>query len=215
MFKSSFRCRCRCCCQVSGCLVTVLGIVISILRHVVNDISPHKTSSPSPRLPGPGSALAASIHHNELWAIWASRPGMKVSLRVTTHGKWTITLNSDLSFVASMFFESVFTGNLNLIDSARCLFWWCQADCSLTFSSSNFISTNRDDYFCVFDPEWKWHPDVHRMTRASSCTWVRLGCTAIMTQCMPSIPAVLHIAPCSFAAWCSSLGRVVIKIYVS
>ena len=142
-FRSSFRC--RCCCQVSGCFVTVvLGILISILRHVVNDISPHKTSSP--RLPGPGSALAASIHHNELWA---SRHGMKVSLRVTTYGKWTITLNSDLSFVAWMFFESVFAGNLNLIDSARCLFWWCQADCSLTFSNSNFISTNREDYFCV------------------------------------------------------------------
>ena len=46
---------------VVKCLVTVLGIVISILHHVVNDISPHKTSSPSPGISSP-----ANIHHNEL-----------------------------------------------------------------------------------------------------------------------------------------------------
>ena len=78
--------------DVVKCLVTVLGIVISILHRVVNDIYPHKTSSPSPGISSP-----ANIHHTELRA---SQLGMKVLAGVTPYGKWTLTLNSILSFVA-------------------------------------------------------------------------------------------------------------------
>lgn len=192
--------------DVVKCRVTVLGIVISILHHVVNDISPHKTSSPSPGISSP-----ANIHHIELWA---SRLGMKVWAQVTPYGKWTPTLNSILSFVALKYsFYQFFTANLNLIDPARCLLWWCQANCSLTLlSGSNVFSTNRDDYFC--DSLMLNGSDILRMTRAPSCPWVTLGCTGIMTQCMPRIPAELHISPyCS--TWCRLLVRILIKNFVS
>ena len=110
----------------------------------------------------------------------------------------------------------IFTANLNLIDHARCLFWWCQADCCLTLSILQ-LQLFLDWSWRLFLWLWSWmevtstswHP---RMTRAPSCTWVRLGCTNIMTQCMAPIPAVLHIAPCPNPTRCRLLVRVLIKI---